>query len=693
MALCLAANFGIIASAANEEVFKPMLKIHIVGGSDAVAYSSTAGETGWGQALDALLNEYALVENHSMIDASTTTFLTDSDENYGERWSSVKRKIAEGDYVLISFGANETASESEFKANISRMISEVQALNAVPVVVTPVGSGSYADYAKVAAGDVLVIDLASQSLTAPLTAETATDAAEFVLGGLNLPAYAVAATAGNIYYPNVYLDYDFEMETINGENIRFAKDNWGNTRTAHESYSSTHNRAIISLNEETSGNKTLRINGTEADRATKFGIPSINATDSYVVMELRFKMESFSNAQKQQQSYIELWNGQDANYYNGGSRIIGITPLDTLGNQSFAVNGNASYTVNKFYDKMNYGEWNSVKVILDQASQSDRKFHLILNDALICADVPQSGTANFDTIILGGAYKGCDVQYDDIRLYSVSDEKVAQMLVDGVNNYLGAESWDMSESLREDYRIIDSSRGVGNAFYLPSSVAVTNKSFLWGDTVTSSVDAVTEEVLTATNGGFRLSTTDTGEGTTSPYRAVEYISAPYGYSTTGDEPMFVKLTLNVGGKSYVMNTDALNIKRKVLNNTSEDLEIGVPRLLNQTSVTRTNGTTYATVKSSVTAAGSASTLYTISTIKNTGTETRKLIGVMAFYKDGQYLSASKVVWSEEIAPGESWKCEPSGIPINGVDGASAKFIILDAVTLQPVMNAIELAAE
>ena len=106
MALCLAANFGIIASAANEEVFKPMLKIHIVGGSDAVAYSSTAGETGWGQALDALLNEYALVENHSMIDASTTTFLTDSDENYGERWSSVKRKIAEGDYVLISFGAD-----------------------------------------------------------------------------------------------------------------------------------------------------------------------------------------------------------------------------------------------------------------------------------------------------------------------------------------------------------------------------------------------------------------------------------------------------------------------------------------------------------------------------------------------------------------------------------------------------------
>ena len=98
-------------------------------------------ETGWGEKLQAYFDEKRIkIENHAQNGRSTKTFIAEN------RWQAIVDKLEKGDYVFIQFGHNDQSKEKgerytppeDFKDNLRRMISDVRAKNAIPVLLTPV---------------------------------------------------------------------------------------------------------------------------------------------------------------------------------------------------------------------------------------------------------------------------------------------------------------------------------------------------------------------------------------------------------------------------------------------------------------------------------------------------------------------------------------------------------------------------
>ena len=87
------------------------------------------------------------VDNRAMNGRSTRTFI---EEN---RWQPVVDSLQEGDYVLIQFGHNDEVNtkksyttETKFRQNLVRFVSESQAKKANPILVTLVARRQfYAD--------------------------------------------------------------------------------------------------------------------------------------------------------------------------------------------------------------------------------------------------------------------------------------------------------------------------------------------------------------------------------------------------------------------------------------------------------------------------------------------------------------------------------------------------------------------
>ena len=132
--------------------------IHIVGDSIARTYNPPAHwdanntkskaadypnlylneKYGWGQKLDAFLNDGIDTNNYSVAGVSTKTF--------GDRFDNVIAKTRKGDYVLISFGHNDSAggdrgtTTEEYKNNLKTMCARVIEKGAVPVLITSIPS-------------------------------------------------------------------------------------------------------------------------------------------------------------------------------------------------------------------------------------------------------------------------------------------------------------------------------------------------------------------------------------------------------------------------------------------------------------------------------------------------------------------------------------------------------------------------
>lgn len=98
-------------------------------------------ETGWGEMFQKYFDEKKVrIENYAQNGRSTKTFISES------RWQAIVDKLKKGDYVFIQFGHNDQSKDKgerytppeDFKKNLARMVADVRAKKANPVLLTPV---------------------------------------------------------------------------------------------------------------------------------------------------------------------------------------------------------------------------------------------------------------------------------------------------------------------------------------------------------------------------------------------------------------------------------------------------------------------------------------------------------------------------------------------------------------------------
>lgn len=96
-------------------------------------------EAGWGMPFAFFFKPEVQVDNRAQNGRSTKSFINE------KRWSSVMDSLKEGDYVLIQFGHNDeiqtkksATTEAEFRANLTRFVTETRSKKANPVLITAV---------------------------------------------------------------------------------------------------------------------------------------------------------------------------------------------------------------------------------------------------------------------------------------------------------------------------------------------------------------------------------------------------------------------------------------------------------------------------------------------------------------------------------------------------------------------------
>lgn len=96
---------------------------------------------GWGEKFAQFIIDAITVENKAVGGKSTKTFIS------GGQWDKMLKSVKKNDMVLIQFGHNDentTATDNrgttpqEFYDNLCKMIQDVQAKDAVPVILTPI---------------------------------------------------------------------------------------------------------------------------------------------------------------------------------------------------------------------------------------------------------------------------------------------------------------------------------------------------------------------------------------------------------------------------------------------------------------------------------------------------------------------------------------------------------------------------
>jgi lysophospholipase L1-like esterase len=119
---------------------KRKIKIFIAGDSTASIKEAKAfPETGWGMPFVYFWDSSVIVVNKAKNGRSTKSFRIEG------LWQQILDESSEGDYVFIQFGHNDevptkanATSETEFRANLSRFISEARNKKMNPILLTPV---------------------------------------------------------------------------------------------------------------------------------------------------------------------------------------------------------------------------------------------------------------------------------------------------------------------------------------------------------------------------------------------------------------------------------------------------------------------------------------------------------------------------------------------------------------------------
>jgi lysophospholipase L1-like esterase len=103
-------------------------------------------ETGWGEFLQGYFDPAKVkIDNRAMNGRSTKTFISEN------RWQGIIDQLKKGDFVFIQFGHNDEGKSKverytppdEFRANLVRMVNDVRAKHAIPVLLTPVMRRSF----------------------------------------------------------------------------------------------------------------------------------------------------------------------------------------------------------------------------------------------------------------------------------------------------------------------------------------------------------------------------------------------------------------------------------------------------------------------------------------------------------------------------------------------------------------------
>ncbi len=98
-------------------------------------------ETGWGESFGQFFRTGEVrIANRAMNGRSTRTFIAE------HRWQAIVDSVKRGDYVFIQFGHNDESPDktdrytppADFRANLARMVDDVRAKGATPVLLTPV---------------------------------------------------------------------------------------------------------------------------------------------------------------------------------------------------------------------------------------------------------------------------------------------------------------------------------------------------------------------------------------------------------------------------------------------------------------------------------------------------------------------------------------------------------------------------
>lgn len=119
---------------------KPV-KLFLIGDSTMADKTPIEGnpERGWGMVLPSYFNDQVIIENHARNGRSSRTFIEEG------RWNFVINRIEKGDYVVIQFGHNDEVKEKksfttqeDFKKNFEKMVTEVRAKGANPILCTSV---------------------------------------------------------------------------------------------------------------------------------------------------------------------------------------------------------------------------------------------------------------------------------------------------------------------------------------------------------------------------------------------------------------------------------------------------------------------------------------------------------------------------------------------------------------------------
>ncbi|MBB2947298.1 lysophospholipase L1-like esterase [Actinoplanes lutulentus] len=165
----------------------PRNTLLFLAGDSTVCDQDWAPFAGWGQAIPQHLRRHVTVANYADSGESSTSFLAN-----GKLWATMLPLVRRGDVVLLQFGHNDkTTTADTFRANLTRMITEVRAAGARPVLVSPPVRRRFDS-----AGHLNAVAWHINSLGVDLPAQTAAVAEEQAAPYINLTADSAALVEG-----------------------------------------------------------------------------------------------------------------------------------------------------------------------------------------------------------------------------------------------------------------------------------------------------------------------------------------------------------------------------------------------------------------------------------------------------------------------------------------------------------------
>lgn len=731
----------------------PRVTVHLLGDSTVTSYakSETTGITGWGQGLEALLNDYVTVNNWAISGLSTRGMLEslglNSEAAYAEQWTTILKNVDAGDYVFIQFGHNDQKTNSTdeiekalsadvdaYTANLEKLIADTKAKGATPILVTPPERKNYATYDDAAAAftyaetlggypaamravaankGVALIDLNTETKTllagkkadeltafyaknsdgetsdpAHFSPDGALTLAKYIAGQLETAAPALAdyiktdyasVETSAISYGKTYLRMNFQKATTKEIKLTNSNTEYTVSDISGEHYS----KAITDRYDTHTGAYTDSDTNTamflKSDKARNnyslFDANSGAMTQSLMCYDFSIKLPA---GEKKSASFLirnesyksEAW----VTVYSSADGKINIKIPCGDRDLTFAN-----------VEKLNYGEWNNFRVILDQTA---RKFHLIANGKLVCTDIPYNTGSDGDKekktryIYFGTASEitGNEVYFDDVYIKSITEKQAVKMLLSAADEYL-KDTVLVADATRTD-GVVEGSR-----LYLPANAALTTtaKTFTWNEPVQ------TRNVTN--NKDFFNDTPETTDfsASTEPFYKSYFIYSPQGYTVANKDDAYVyfKPAITVG--STTVNTGDLltasfMVKRRLMLDYDDTLEISVPKLMDKTNNVSPNGTNagWASLYGAVT----NTTEYTAMRINNNGTKERELLAGLCYFEGEKLHNVSKMRKLTIAAGAAADYSVGSAMAALPTVNPSAKFFVIDAKTLMPLMDAI-----